>query len=52
MDTKEAQKSIEYWSKHQELDKFNINQDTMIYVGYLALGVSVSFILFEIIKIL
>lgn len=51
MNEKEAQKSIEYWSKHQELDKFNISQDTMLYVGYLALIISVSIISFESLKI-
>lgn len=41
---------IEYWSKHQELDKFNISHDTSLFLGHVAIILSVFFILNEFVK--
>ena len=46
-----SKNKIDYWSKHQELDKFNISQDTAVYLGYLAITISLFVLSSEAIKI-
>src|SRR3989344_1587348 len=38
----ELLKKIDFWSKHQELDKFNINDDTNKYFGDISILITVS----------
>lgn len=43
---------IEYWRKHQELDKFNINKDTSLYIGHISWIIAIFILIIGLINII